>query len=362
MKKLFLKLEKCGYPIFIGDGLLKRIDNYGLLELNRIAVIITNDVIAPLYLDLVSSRLSQNGFMFDKVILPNGESQKSLSVVEQVISLLLKQNYTRDMVIIALGGGVIGDLAGFVASIYQRGVCFVQIPTTLLAQVDAAIGGKTAVNHVLGKNMIGSYHQPSSVIIDLNCLSTLSRREFCSGLAEVIKYAVTFDCDFFIWLENHLNDLLSLNLQCLSYCVYRCCSLKIKVVEKDEREFNLRMLLNLGHTYAHAIESYFCYKGNWLHGEAVSVGIMMAMSFSFFLGWFSKSDFDRVRKLLIRASLPIYGPSKMLLEDYLPYIMRDKKNKLHGSCLVLPVQIGKAVVYDDISDDLLKQSIRNCLL
>ncbi|AKC60716.1 3-dehydroquinate synthase [Blochmannia endosymbiont of Camponotus (Colobopsis) obliquus] len=344
------------YLIFIGSGLLSNMKLYSSLKSGDTGVIITNDVVSLLYLETVYIGLSKSGVVVDKLVLPDGEEYKTLTVAERVISFLLQKKYDRDLVLIALGGGVIGDLTGFVASIYHRGVRFIQIPTTLLSQVDASIGGKTAVNHALGKNMIGRYHQPNSVVVDFNCLNTLPRREFSSGLAEVIKYAILFDRDFFVWLEDHLKDLFLLKSECLMYCIKRCCELKGNIVEMDECENSSRMLLNLGHTYAHAIEVFLCYKG-WLHGEAVSAGIMMAIRFALRVGLFNASDAERVKMLFVRANLPIYGPMEMSPEDYYLCMLRDKKNRLGQLRLVLPIEIGKAVIYDNVSSDVLKSSI-----
>ncbi|CAK8740081.1 3-dehydroquinate synthase [Sodalis praecaptivus] len=294
-------------------------------------MLVTNDRLAPLYLDSLSGRLSQAGVKVDRVVLPDGEQHKSLTVLYRVFTALLAKPHGRDTTIIALGGGVIGDLAGFAAASYQRGVRFIQVPTTLLSQVDSSVGGKTAVNHPLGKNMIGAFYQPASVVIDLDCLNTLPRRELSSGLAEVIKYGIILDAAFFAWLEDNLDALLALEPRALAYCIRRCCELKADVVAADEREQGQRALLNLGHTYGHAIETHMGY-GNWLHGEAVAAGMMMAVRTARRLGQFSDAEAERVSALLLRAGLPVSGPAEMAAEDYLPHMMRDKKSS-PASCV-----------------------------
>jgi len=253
----------------------------------------------------------------------------------------------------------VGDLTGFAAASYQRGVRFIQIPTTLLSQVDSSVGGKTAVNHPLGKNMIGAFYQPASVVVDLDCLQTLPQRELASGLAEVIKYGIILDGAFFSWLEENMDALLRLDGQAMAYCIRRCCELKAEVVAADERETGLRALLNLGHTYGHAIEAEMGY-GNWLHGEAVAAGMVMAARTSERLGQFSKADTQRIITLLERAGLPVTGPREMSAQAYLPHMMRDKKVLAGEMRLVLPLAIGKSEVRGGVPHDVVLGAIADC--
>lgn len=360
MKKIIVKLKNISYPIFIGNGLLRNPLLNWPLNPRDTAVFITNDRIAPIYLNQLNNILNGIGIMTDRLILPDGEKSKSFAVLNKVLTELLKKKYDRTTtVLIALGGGVIGDLTGFAASIYQRGIRFIQIPTTLLAQVDASIGGKTGINHSLGKNMIGSFYQPVSVFIDLDFLSTLDMKDFSSGLSEIIKYAIIFDVTFFDWLENNLEKLLSLDHQSLMYCIYRCCKIKSLIVSEDEYECGNRTLLNLGHTYGHAIESGLKYK-LWSHGESIAAGIMMAVNASVLLGKFEKTDdIGRIRSLLNRAKLPIQGPSSMRPKDYIKYMVRDKKSNSGKINLVLPLSIGNVQVFKNIDQNLILNSIKN---
>ncbi|CAJ0998029.1 3-dehydroquinate synthase [Sodalis praecaptivus] len=359
MKRITVTLGERSYPITIAAGLFNDPAAFWPLTRGDNAMLVTNDRLAPLYLDSLSGRLSQAGVKVDRVVLPDGEQHKSLTVLYRVFTALLAKPHGRDTTIIALGGGVIGDLAGFAAASYQRGVRFIQVPTTLLSQVDSSVGGKTAVNHPLGKNMIGAFYQPASVVIDLDCLNTLPRRELSSGLAEVIKYGIILDAAFFAWLEDNLDALLALEPRALAYCIRRCCELKADVVAADEREQGQRALLNLGHTYGHAIETHMGY-GNWLHGEAVAAGMMMAVRTARRLGQFSDAEAERVSALLLRAGLPVSGPAEMAAEDYLPHMMRDKKVIAGQLRLVLPVTLGNAEVCAGVADDMVVASIKDC--
>lgn len=323
-------------------------------------MLVTNQTLAPLYLDRVRGVLENSGMHVDQVILPDGEQHKSLTVLDQVFTALLAKPHGRDTTIVALGGGVIGDLAGFAAASYQRGVRFIQVPTTLLSQVDSSVGGKTAVNHPLGKNMIGAFYQPVSVVIDLDCLKSLPARELSSGLAEVIKYGIILDRDFFLWLEENIEAVRALQHDALAYCIRRCCEIKAAVVAADERESGMRALLNLGHTYGHAIEAEMGY-GNWLHGEAVAAGMVMAAHTARRLGQFSVEDVERVKSLLIRAGLPVNGPMQMTPESYLPHMMRDKKVLAGELRLVLPTAIGQSEVRGGVAHDMVLASIADCL-
>ncbi|WP_457913699.1 3-dehydroquinate synthase [Candidatus Gillettellia adelgis] len=360
MEKITVMLGERSYPITIAAGLLNNLRAFAPLKSDEQVMLVTNKTVAPLYLEQVKQTLKQGGIKVDEIILPDGEQHKSLLVLETIFSALLKKSHSRDTTLIALGGGVIGDLTGFAAACYQRGVRFMQLPTTLLAQVDSSVGGKTGVNHPLGKNMIGAFYQPVSVIVDVSCLATLPACELSSGLAEVIKYGISFDRDFFIWLENNIDVLMTLNIHALTYCIRRCCELKAKIVATDERDNDLRALLNLGHTFGHAIEVTMGY-GIWLHGEAIAAGIVMAAEVAYILGKLPADDVHRIKTLLERACLPIAGPKEMLPESYLSHMMRDKKVRNNKLCLVLPTGIGQAKIYNDIDHKLVLKSISACL-
>ncbi|WP_422667421.1 3-dehydroquinate synthase [Buchnera aphidicola] len=357
MEKINVILGKRSYPISIGSGILQEDNIFWPLEPGNQAMLVTNKTLANLLKDTVFYHLRKSGIRVDQVILSDGEQYKTLNEMELIISSLLEKKHARDTTLIALGGGVIGDLTGFAASVYQRGVRFIQIPTTLLSQVDASVGGKTAVNHLLGKNMIGSFWQPSSVIIDIDCLSTLPFNELISGIAEVIKYAILFDACFFEWIEKNIDQLLTLNHKAISYCIKKCCELKANLISSDERENNLRALLNFGHTYGHAIEVHTGY-GSWLHGEAVSVGMIMAARTSELLGYLDKNDFKRILFLLKKTGLPVKGPKNMSAASYLPYMIRDKKVISGEIRLVLPLSIGKAKIISGIDKNIILTSIK----
>ncbi len=359
MERITVTLGERSYPITIAAGLFNDPASFMPIKAGDQVMLVTNQTLAPLYLDKVRSVLEQAGAHVDQVILPDGEQYKSLSVLNDVFSALLEKPHGRDTTLVALGGGVIGDLTGFAAASYQRGVRFIQVPTTLLSQVDSSVGGKTAVNHPLGKNMIGAFYQPASVIVDLNCLQTLPARELSSGLAEVIKYGIILDADFFTWLEDNMDALLALDMSAMAYCIRRCCELKAEVVAADERESGMRALLNLGHTYGHAIEAEMGY-GNWLHGEAVAAGMVMAAFTAHRLGQFSLQDVERIKRLLARAGLPISGPQEMTAESYLPHMMRDKKVLAGKLRLVLPTAIGQSEVRSGVSHEMVLASIEDC--
>lgn len=359
VEKITVTLGKRSYPITIAAGLLDDLASFGLLKTDEQVMLVTNQIVALHYLTRVKQGLQRRGIQVDEIVLPDGEQYKTLAVLEQIFDALLEKSHGRDTTLLALGGGVIGDLTGFAAACYQRGVRFIQVPTTLLAQVDSSVGGKTGVNHPLGKNMIGAFYQPTSVVIDTDCLQTLSAREFASGLAEVIKYGIILDGDFFVWLEVHLEALLCQEPAILAYAIRRCCELKADVVARDEREVGERMLLNLGHTYGHAIEAEMGY-GNWLHGEAVAVGMVMAAETAYRLEWLERQHVERIKKLLIRAKLPVAGPQSMAPESYLPYMMRDKKNLAGELRLVLPCAIGRAKVCTGVDRTLILCAIADC--
>jgi 3-dehydroquinate synthase len=275
------------------------------------------------------------------------------------MSFLIEGNYSRDVVLVALGGGVIGDLVGFAAACYQRGVDFIQVPTTLLSQVDSSVGGKTAVNHPLGKNMIGAFYQPKSVLIDIDCLKTLPEREFAAGIAEVIKYGIIYDAAFFAWLEENLDKLYALDEEALTYAIARCCAIKAEVVNLDEKESGIRALLNLGHTFGHAIEAELGY-GVWLHGEAVAAGTVMAARTAQLQGDLDEQQVERIEKLLLRAKLPVHTPESMSFDDFMRHMMRDKKVLAGQLRLVLPTTVGTAEVVADVPTERIEQAIDMC--
>lgn len=357
-KQLIVTLKERSYPIIIGQDLLSQFSHFPLKAGQRV-LIVTNETIAPRYLDKLTQLLSEHKIVVDAILLPDGEQYKNMTTWDQILTQLLDHNHTRSSTIIALGGGVIGDISGFAAACYQRGIKFIQVPTTLLAQVDSSVGGKTAINHPLGKNMIGAFYQPQAVIIDLNCLQTLPARELSAGLAEVIKYGIIIDHDFFIWLEDNIESLLRLEPEALSYCIYRCCELKAQVVADDETEQDVRAILNLGHTFGHAIETELGY-GKWLHGEAVAVGMVMAAQAAQLMGLFEQQDVERIKHILIKANLPITRPTSMPIECYIPHMLRDKKVLTGKLRLVLPTAIGQVEVRDGIEADLVRQAIALC--
>ena len=344
MKTLPLDLGDRIYPIYIGAGLLDRPE----LLLRHIpgtrVAIVTNETVAPLYLARLRTHVVSLKPV--EVVLPDGEQYKSLEVLNRIFDALLSARCDRRTTIIALGGGVIGDMAGFAAASYQRGVPFIQVPTTLLAQVDSSVGGKTGVNHPLGKNMIGAFYQPRAVIIDTDTLNTLPDRELSSGLAEVIKYGLIRDPEFFSWLEVNLDKLLARDPEALAYAIHRSCRNKAEVVAADERESGVRATLNLGHSFGHAIETGMGY-GNWLHGESIAAGMVMASDLSRRLKWLSAADITRIEKLMRRARLPVRAPGTLSAARFLELMAVDKKVLDGRLRLVLLKRLGEAVVTDD---------------
>lgn len=343
------------YPIHIGSSL---IDQQGLIAsyVRNRAMVVTNSTIAPLYLDQTLASLGNTPC--SSVILPDGESYKNLKELDTIFQALLRENFDRGCTLIALGGGVIGDMTGFAAASYQRGVDFIQIPTTLLAQVDSSVGGKTGVNHALGKNMIGAFHQPAAVIADMSTLDTLDDRELKAGLAEVIKYGFIIDAEFFSWLEDNLDALLARERDATAYAVKRSCEIKARVVEQDEREHGMRALLNLGHTFGHAIEAGLGY-GQWLHGEAVSAGIVMALDTSVRLALIDEAVRTRGVNLLERCGLPVTPPASMTSELFVKYMARDKKVSDGGVRLILLDAIGKSHVSADFDPSALHATLEH---
>ncbi|MCP5208743.1 MAG: 3-dehydroquinate synthase [Hahellaceae bacterium] len=357
MKVLEVDLGARSYPIYIGEALLADASLYAKHIVGRQVMVVTNDTVAPIYLDTLLSALSD--YSVDSVVLPDGEQYKTLDTLNLIFSALLEKKHNRKTTLIALGGGVIGDMTGFAAACYQRGVNFIQVPTTLLSQVDSSVGGKTGVNHVLGKNMIGAFYQPKAVIIDVNTLLTLPPRELSAGLAEVIKYGLIRDDAFYKWLESHADQLLSLDVDAISYAIETSCLCKASVVAEDETEKDVRAILNLGHTFGHAIETHMGY-GNWLHGEAVAAGMVMALDLSCRLGWVAESEIDRLKLLLKQVSLPIAGPASMTADDYLPHMLVDKKNVDGSIRLVLLERVGFAVVTSNYPSKALSQTLQAC--
>ena len=358
MKTLHVDLGTRSYPIHIGPALL---DDPELIRPHiqgQEVMVVTNETIAPLYLEQTLSLL--NGYDVATVILPDGEQYKTLDTLNLVFDALLEKHFTRRCTLIALGGGVIGDITGFAAASYQRGVNFIQIPTTLLAQVDSSVGGKTGVNHPLGKNMIGAFHQPQCVIADTNTLNTLDDRQLSAGIAEVIKYGLINDVDFFAWLEKNMPKLLSRNADALVHAIEQSCRDKANIVAADERESGVRALLNLGHTFGHAIETGTGY-GTWLHGEAVGCGMLMAAELSHQHGWITQAELDRTRTIIEQAKLPIAAPTSMNSTQFLDIMAVDKKNLEKKIRLVLLKGIGKSFISDDFDDALLTELLEHHL-
>jgi 3-dehydroquinate synthase len=352
MATLNLDLGPRSYPIYIDTGLLNKTDLLSSYVRAKRVCIVTNDLVAPLYLKSFKAKLAN--FIVDEVILPDGEAEKSLSNFEVIMSHMLAQEHGRDTTLIALGGGVIGDITGFAAACYQRGIDFIQIPTTLLSQVDSSVGGKTAVNHPLGKNMIGAFYQPKAVFIDIDSLDTLPVREFNAGMAEVIKYGILGDRDFFIWLEDHSAAIKSGDKSVLAQMIERCCQCKADIVAKDETEAGVRALLNLGHTFGHAIEADQGY-GKWLHGEAVATGMVLAGKLAVAMNLLEVSEYRRMESLISAFDLPIVAPENMGFAEFIRHMRRDKKNIAGKLRFIIPTAIGKSEIRDDVSQDMLQE-------
>ncbi|NJN46662.1 MAG: 3-dehydroquinate synthase [Candidatus Competibacteraceae bacterium] len=356
MQTLSVNLGERSYPIYIGAGLLGRPELLRPHIPGRQVLLVSNETVAPLYLEKAQTALSE--LQWDTVILPDGEQYKTLDVLGRIFDQLLRQRFERGCTLIALGGGVIGDMVGFAAACYQRGVHFIQIPTTLLAQVDSSVGGKTGVNHPLGKNMIGAFHQPRCVLADTDSLNTLPDRELSAGLAEVIKYGLIGDLPFLEWLEQSMEALVARNPDALTHAILQSCRNKAQIVAADERESGIRALLNLGHTFGHAIETGLGY-GAWLHGEAVAVGMCLAADLSARLGWLSVEQVARIIKLVQRAGLPVHSPAALSEEGFLRLMAMDKKvqgGRLH---LILLKELGQGIVVDDIDPELLRATLSN---
>lgn len=354
-KQIQVDLGERSYPIYIGQSLMSDGETLSRYLLKKRILIVTNETVAPLYLKQIQDTMASFGEV-TSVVLPDGEQFKDLTHLDSIFTALLQRNYGRDSVLVALGGGVIGDMTGFAAACYQRGVDFIQIPTTLLSQVDSSVGGKTAVNHPLGKNMIGAFYQPQIVIIDTECLQTLPAREFAAGMAEVIKYGIMWDAEFFQWLENNVQALKSLDTQALVYAISRCCEIKADVVSQDETEQGVRALLNLGHTFGHAIEAEMGY-GNWLHGEAVAAGTVLAAQTAKSMGLIDESIVRRIVQLFHAFDLPVTAPESMDFDSFIKHMRRDKKVLGGQIRLVLPTAIGRADVFSQVPESTLEQVI-----
>lgn len=352
MAVLNVDLAERSYPIYIDAGLFTA--NSPLLPYisGKRVCLVTNDVVHPLYSQTIKNILKD--FLVDEIVLPDGEVEKSLFNFEKIMSHLLTNEHGRDSTLIALGGGVIGDITGFAAACYQRGINFIQIPTTLLSQVDSSVGGKTAVNHPLGKNMIGAFYQPKAVIINIDSLSTLPVREFNAGMAEVIKYGILGESSFFTWLEENTELIKGNDQSTLATMIEKCCLCKANVVAEDETESGIRALLNLGHTFGHAIEANQGY-GVWLHGEAVATGMVLAAKLSVAMNLLEVSDLRRIEQLINAFDLPLIPPSTMGYKEFIVHMRRDKKNLAGQLRFILPTAVGCSEIRDDVTEELLKQ-------
>ena len=355
MKILNVELGDRSYPIYIGSGLLEDEKIITSHIKTKTICIVSNTTVSKLYLENIKNSLDD--YQVVEAILEDGEKFKNHDSLNYIYTKLLENQCNRDTTILALGGGVVGDIAGYAAASFLRGIPFVQIPTTLLAQVDSSVGGKTGINHLLGKNMIGAFYQPQAVIIDLNVLKTLDKRQISSGLAEVIKYGLIWDEDFFKYLEANIEKLKQLDFKHLEHVIYRSCEFKAKVVSEDEKESGIRAILNLGHTFGHAIENCLGY-GAWLHGEAVGCGMVLAAKMSLVQGWLSESEFSRIKELILQANLPVEKPN-IDYENFIGAMKLDKKNKDKEIYLVLQQGIGKAIVTNNYSSSELDNIIKN---
>jgi 3-dehydroquinate synthase len=353
MQKLDVSLAERSYPIYIDRDLLGQDLIRRHVRGNQVMVI-TNETIAPLYLEALTNSLTD--LQCDTLILPDGEQHKTLATLERIFDALMANRHSRTTTLVALGGGVIGDMVGFAAACYQRGVDFIQVPTTLLAQVDSSVGGKTAVNHPRGKNMIGAFHQPRAVVIDTAVLDTLPEREFAAGMAEVIKYGLIRDPDFFQWLLDNQAALVARETAPVAEAILRSCRNKAEVVAADETEQGNRALLNLGHTFGHAMETFTGYR-DWLHGEAVAAGMVMAARMSLELGWLNQADLDRVSDSLAAWKLPVTAPAGMARADFSDLMALDKKVQNGRLRLVLLNQIGDALVTGEYDTNALTRTL-----
>jgi 3-dehydroquinate synthase len=355
METVNVELGQRSYPIHVGAGLLDKPELLQSALGGARAVVVTNDVVAPLYLQRVRQLLGNN--YADQIVLPDGEEHKNLDAISTIYDHLMDGKFDRKTTLVALGGGVIGDITGFAAATYQRGVNFLQIPTTLLAQVDSSVGGKTGVNHPKGKNMIGAFYQPRCVLADTTTLNTLPEREVKAGLAEVIKYGLIIDLDFFRWLQANSAEILQLSPEHLMRVIKTCCEIKADLVAQDERESGVRALLNLGHTFGHAIETVSGY-GNLLHGETVAMGMVMAADLSRRKGWIDQESAREVREVIEQKyGMPVIPPADITVEQYLDLMASDKKAEAGKIRFVLLQQLGEAVVTGDVEQSLLTETL-----
>lgn len=355
MQTLIVDLAERSYPIYIGERLLDKPELFKRHLEGEQVLVVTNEVVGPLYLEKTLSALDVPVKL--SLVLPDGEAYKTLASAEKIFDFLLGHRFSRNATLIALGGGVIGDLVGFAAACYQRGIAFIQVPTTLLAQVDSSIGGKTGVNHPLGKNMIGAFHQPKCVIADTQTLSTLPDRELRAGLAEVIKYGLIYEATFFAWLEENIERLLRRDSSAIEYAIERSCRIKAEIVGADERESGLRAILNFGHTFGHAIETGTGY-GRYLHGEAVAIGMSRAADLSRRLGLLEEGEVARIIALIRRAGLPVASPPELDSQKFLELMAVDKKSLDGKLRLILLEAIGKATLPRSVPIEILKETLR----
>ena len=353
MKKIIVKLDKRSYPIFIGKNILfdrSLFDNVNKKNL----VLITNKKIEKLHISKIKNTLLKK----NKIIISDGEKYKNQDSITKIYNYLLKNKYSRDSCIVAFGGGVIGDMAGFAAATYQRGINFIQVPTTLLSMVDSSVGGKTGINHPLGKNMIGSFHQPIAVIVDTEILKTLSKRQFNAGMSEVIKYGIIKDKNFFNWIAKNTDKIKAQDPDSIIKIVKRSCEIKAEIVALDEKEKNIRALLNLGHTFGHAIENYLGY-GKWLHGEAVACGFLIACSVAIQKNTMDVSEYNKIKSLLKAFSLPTKLPKNINIERLFEIMSLDKKVKNNKMVYVVPNNIGKAYITNKISKNIVIKALKD---
>lgn len=354
MKTLHVDLGTRTYPIFIASGILPDAELVRPYVRGKQVMIVSNEIVAPLYMQ--QAKAAFRGFQVSDVVLPDGEAYKNLEVLNKIFDALLQKRYERNATLVALGGGVVGDMTGFAAACYQRGVPFIQMPTTLLSQVDSSVGGKTGVNHPLGKNMIGAFYQPQCVVIDTDTLNTLVDRELSAGIAEVVKYGLLGDAEFFTWLEAHHAELMARDPAALAFAIERSCRDKADIVAQDEKESGVRALLNLGHTFGHAIETGMGY-GRYLHGEAVAVGMHLAADLSRRMGWLHQDDVKRTKALLQACGLPVAIPAEMNYQRMLNLMKVDKKVRDGKIRLILLEALGKAVIHDEYPLELLHETL-----
>ena len=355
MQTVTVDLDDRSYPIFIGANLLENADLLLPYIGSGRVVIVTNEIVAPIYLERVQLQFGRQ--FGSAIVLPDGEATKNLDTIGQIYDHLLQGKYDRKTTLVALGGGVVGDITGFAAATFQRGVNFLQIPTTLLAQVDSSVGGKTGVNHALGKNMIGSFYQPKCVVADTAVLRSLPEREVRAGLAEVLKYGLINNPEFFAWLAHNSTELLELDNACISEAIKICCEAKANIVAQDEKESGIRALLNLGHTFGHAIETASGY-GVWLHGETVAMGMVMAADLSKRLGWLSSAEAVQIREVLEKNfGMPVEPPADITVAQYLDLMSSDKKAELGKLRFILLKAIGEAAIEGDVENAMLESTL-----